>query len=101
MPRVKPIVAVKLRLQSALSELAEQEAVIELVKQAVEMYGLEPTDVFSRAALSAQVEVSASIPYCDREGNTWSGKGRRPTWLINAINEGSVLEDFRNPAYKG
>jgi DNA-binding protein H-NS len=104
MPKVKSVVAVKLRLEKALSKVAEQEAVIELIKQAVKMYELEPTDVFSEECLSGAkvaVPVSGSIPYSDRAGNTWSGKGRRPTWLVKAINEGHALEDFRNPDYKG
>ncbi|MGL1604143.1 H-NS family nucleoid-associated regulatory protein, partial [Vibrio parahaemolyticus] len=28
-----------------------------------------------------------------------SGKGRRPTWLNEAILAGAALEDFRNPAF--
>nr|WP_255763802.1 H-NS family nucleoid-associated regulatory protein [Pelomonas sp. P7] len=49
---------------------------------------------FRRA--SQQVE-----PFCDADGNTWSGRGRRPTWLTEAINGGADLEDFRNPAHAG
>ena len=102
MPRIKPVAAMKQRLQQALSELAEQEGVIELVKQAIEIYSLKPTDVFSEEVLGLVMEpeaVDPSIPYCDRSGNTWTGKGRRPTWLVEAINAGAALEDFRNPAY--
>jgi DNA-binding protein H-NS len=102
MPKIKPVAAMKQRLQQALGELAEQEEVIELVRQAIQAYGLSPVDVFSADALEAASEplaVDGSIPYCDRAGNTWSGKGRRPTWLIEALESGAALEDFRNPAY--
>lgn len=27
-------------------------------------------------------------------GETWSGKGRKPEWLMNALNSGKKLEDF-------
>ncbi len=104
MPKVKPVNAMKQRLKQALSELAEQEEVIELVKQAIELYGLEPADVFTAGSLGAAREpepVDKSVPYCDRAGHTWSGKGRRPMWLIEAIGSGAALEDFRNPAYSG
>ena len=31
-----------------------------------------------------------------RDGNdTWSGKGRKPTWLLSKLNEGHAIEDFR------
>ena len=36
MPKVKPVTAMKQRLQESLSDLAEQEEVIELVRQAIE-----------------------------------------------------------------
>lgn len=102
MPRVKPFVAMKQRLEKALVELAEQEALIELIRQAVDLYELKPTDLFSEKALAMAAEqVDPSIPYCDRAGNTWSGKGRRPNWLVQAIDAGAALEDFRNPAYTG
>lgn len=104
MPKVKPVTAMKQRLQEVLSNLAEQEDVIELIRQTIEMYDLKPADVFSEEDLGealAPDPVDESIPYCDRAGNTWTGKGRRPTWLVEAIEAGAALEDFRNPAYSG
>ncbi|WP_429359393.1 H-NS family nucleoid-associated regulatory protein [Paraburkholderia sp. GAS32] len=29
--------------------------------------------------------------------NTWSGRGRRPAWLLAYINQGRSLEDFKIP----
>jgi DNA-binding protein H-NS len=94
MPKVKPVTAMKQRLQESLSDLAEQEEVIELVRQAIEMYELKPMDVFSEDELGAALApdpVDESIPYCDRAGNTWAGKGRRPTWLVEGVILFSVL----------
>ena len=104
MPKVKPVIAMKQRLQQVLCELAEQEEVIELIKQAVQKYELQPTDVFAAEDLEtaiAPVLVDETIPYCDRAGNTWSGKGRRPTWLVEVIAAGAALGDFKNPWYSG
>lgn len=104
MPKVKAVTAMKQRLQEALSNLAEQEEIIDLVKEVIEKHQLEPTDLFSEEALGLAMEpapVDPNIPYCDRAGNTWSGEGRRPTWLNEAIVAGAALEDFRNPAYSG
>lgn len=56
MPKVKPVTAMKQRLQESLSDLAEQEEVIELVRQAIEMYELKPMDVFSEDELGAALE---------------------------------------------
>ena len=104
MPKVKAVTAMKERLQEALSSLAEQEEMIDLVKEVIEKYGLEPRDLFSEDALGSAMEpdpVDPSIPYCDRAGNVWSGRGRRPLWLNEAILAGAALEDFKNPAYSG
>ena len=67
---------------------------LELVRQAVAQYELRPADVFSNAELEAAVLkriVDDSIPYCDRNGNTWSGVGRRPAWLSEAIQAGAAF----------
>ena len=103
MPKVKAITAMKQRLQQALNDLVEQEAVIELVRQVVMKYDLQPADVFSEEDLGSALvtDIDESIPYCDRSGNTWLGKGRRPRWLIEAISGGAELQDFRNPSYVG
>ena len=104
MPKVKPVIAMKQRLQQVLGELAQQEEVIELIKQAIQKYELQPADVFSAEDLETALtptQVDESIPFCDRGGNTWSGKGRRPKWLVEAIEAGAALEDFKNPWYSG
>jgi DNA-binding protein H-NS len=103
MPKIKAVVAMKQRLQEALGRLSEHEEVLDLVREAVARYELTPADVFSTAELEAAVQttiVDGSVPYCDRHGNTWSGMGRRPAWLSEAIQAGAALEDFRNPNFR-
>src|SRR5271166_3777228 len=29
---------------------------------------------------------------------TWSGRGKRPRWLVSALNAGGTIEDFEIPA---
>jgi DNA-binding protein H-NS len=36
----------------------------------------------------------STVKYSDGNGNTWSGKGKRPGWLIKAIAEGANIEEF-------
>jgi DNA-binding protein H-NS len=37
--------------------------------------------------------------YGDDDGNTWTGKGKTPTWLQEKLDEGANLEDFlRGPS---
>ena len=38
-----------------------------------------------------------SVPkYCNPEdpSQTWTGRGRKPNWLVNALNDGADMEDF-------
>lgn len=102
MPKVKAVVAMKQRLEQALTDLDEQETIIELLKQAIEKYSLLPGDLFSDEELDAAAPslVDGSVPFCDADGNTWSGKGRRPLWLREALDAGAELEDFKNPRYQ-
>lgn len=36
------------------------------------------------------------VMYRDEQGNTWSGRGRRPGWLKEALASGKTLEDLRS-----
>lgn len=35
------------------------------------------------------------VAYADPNGNTWSGRGKRPNWLREALASGAKLEDFK------
>lgn len=43
-----------------------------------------------------QLEKKRSIKYRNPNNSeeTWTGRGRKPTWLVNAIDQGKQLEDF-------
>jgi DNA-binding protein H-NS len=45
-----------------------------------------------------QRQASASkraVKYRDAAGNTWTGVGQRPRWLVAALQGGAQLEQFR------
>lgn len=43
-----------------------------------------------------QLEKKRSIKYRNPKNSeeTWTGRGRKPTWLVNALDQGKSLEDF-------
>lgn len=43
-----------------------------------------------------QLEKKRSIKYRNPNNSeeTWTGRGRKPTWLVNALEQGKRLEDF-------
>ncbi|MDF6619157.1 H-NS histone family protein [Escherichia coli] len=32
--------------------------------------------------------------YRDNNGNTWTGRGKRPGWLVKELSSGRKMEDF-------
>ena len=34
------------------------------------------------------------VKYRDAQGNTWTGRGKKPAWLANALANGITLEQF-------
>ena len=60
-----------------------QESAINEARRLVDAYDLTPQDVFSRSAGAKTVRSAQNAKYIDiQSGNTWSGRGRRPAWLI-------------------
>jgi len=38
--------------------------------------------------------IPVAIKYRDDEGNTWTGRGSKPRWLVAAFEKGKKAEDF-------
>src|SRR5689334_7584413 len=88
----------------------EVAAVIERIKTAIRQYGLTPEDIFegggrrrgakraaARKVVGKRARASAgrkvAIKYRDSGGNTWTGRGSQPRWLVAALKEGKKIED--------
>jgi DNA-binding protein H-NS len=44
--------------------------------------------------LPSRKKSDTSAKYTDGNGNSWSGKGKRPAWLLQKLAEGLSLEDL-------
>jgi len=44
--------------------------------------------------LPARKKPDTSAKYTDGNGNSWRGKGKRPAWLQQKLNEGHELSEF-------
>lgn len=96
------------RLEEAMSQADDAEEIIPLVKKVIAQYELLPGDLFDLPDQAPRLEPQkhAKTPstapqvwaaYQDGNGNTWAGRGRRPTWLNEALEQGHTLEDFKVP----
>jgi DNA-binding protein H-NS len=50
---------------------------------------------FAKAAGARSRPAGGPAQFQDEAGNTWSGRGRRPEWLKEALRSGKTLDDLR------
>jgi DNA-binding protein H-NS len=107
----------KLQREAESIKSKEVGGVIERIRDAIRHYGLTAQHLFGgkepkagrakpakRAAAgkkaagkrggSSRKGVPVPVKYRDDAGNTWTGRGNRPRWLVAALNDGKRLEDF-------
>jgi hypothetical protein len=53
-----------------------------------------PQADFRKSIATTKAAINGPAKYADEHGNTWSGKGRRPRWLNEALTSGRALSDF-------
>lgn len=78
---------------------AEAQGVISRIREAIAVYGLTRADLFGAStgkgtSKSKAASASGQVRFSDDAGNTWSGRGRRPAWLVTALASGKSMEDF-------
>ena len=91
-------------LQSLLGEKAriEQEiaaqkpAAVARVYALMQELGVTPEDMGLRPVTAAPAPTAKTpVRYRDAAGRTWTGVGKRPNWLRDALAAGASLDDFR------
>ncbi len=102
----KTLTQMKKRLEEAMNDAREAEELIPLLKEVIAKFELVPADLFEAATAKTKAAqpmtpeagtrpTGSKAMYQDADGNLWVGKGRRPTWLNEAIARGKTLEEFR------
>jgi DNA-binding protein H-NS len=88
----------ELQKQAEEIKAREQAAVIADIREKIEQYGLTAEDLGfgAKAATGKKAGVNRKVPvrYRDSAGNTWTGRGKRPGWLTQALAAGKSVEDF-------
>jgi len=102
----------KLQAQAEGVRKTEIAQVVAQIRSAIEHYGLTAADLgLARGAASARKTAKKTetnppaarkakkfvvpVRYRDDQGNTWTGRGNKPRWLVAALAEGKKQEDFR------
>lgn len=84
-------------LQRKADELASQKkaTVIDEVKAKIKAYGLTARDLGlgDMGSTPAPMKKPVAIKYRKGE-DTWTGRGRKPLWIAEHIEQGGKLEDL-------
>lgn len=88
-----------LQQEAAMLRDKEVSEVVIRIKVAIAHYGLTASDLgFGKKASAGSRGKSGKLAsngtYSDGAGNSWSGRGRRPGWLVSALSQGRKLSDF-------
>lgn len=81
-------------LEKQIDELYRRDRMeaITTCRELIKRFDLQPAEL----GLKRIMKKGAAIPkYMGPSGETWAGRGRKPTWLQNAELEGKTAEDFR------
>jgi DNA-binding protein H-NS len=91
------------RVEQALTECEgrKKAQAIRAIIETAELHGFSLADLFGAAAVSRLQQspkrrATASQKYRnpDNAGQTWSGRGRKPLWVLAAIASGKTMDDL-------
>ena len=100
-----------LKLEAERLRRGEVDGVIKRIRDAITFYNLSASDLglnlkakagADKAAMpfkrrrrkGAAAKTPAPVKFSNGLGGTWGGRGKRPTWLREALAAGKQLSDF-------
>lgn len=108
----KTIAHMKREAEEARRLALEKEAVLTKLRKSCERYGFVAEDLYPAGSwpgdeAAVVVDDASELPpnvvrftagkqYRDAEGNVWNGKGRRPKWIVQALEQGASIQDFES-----
>ncbi|MDO3615329.1 H-NS histone family protein [Ralstonia pseudosolanacearum] len=87
---VKQIAALQ-KEADALRQKETQAAIAE-IREKIDLYGLTAADLGFKGDGAARSKPLAK--YRDEAGNSWTGRGKKPGWLVAHLSAGRQIEEF-------
>ena len=78
-------------IKTIVKQMNAHDISINEVRQAL---GKKSKTGAAKKAAKGKPRKSVAVKYKDGEGNTWSGRGRAPRWLVEAEKSGKKRADF-------
>lgn len=69
----------------------ERQDVIKEIKKKIAEYGIRPSDL----GFAVRPANKLAPVYRGPDGKTWSGKGRKPRWVMEILARGESLDQYR------
>ncbi len=73
-------------------ETRQRSAALAAVQAAAQEHGFKLADLMDAA--SARKPVAPKYQHPENPELTWTGRGRKPRWIADALDGGAKLEDF-------
>lgn len=87
----------ELKRQAQEARKQEMAGAIGEIKRLMAEFGITLEDIGGKTG-KAKSRSGATAKYRDpASGKTWSGRGRRPGWVVELENQGKTLESCRIP----
>ncbi len=75
---------------------ADRERVLQQMRELAASIGTTPEQLFGKVGRPAAVEKTVVVKYRNPENPalTWSGRGKRPQWVVEYLASGKTLEEL-------
>lgn len=86
---LQELIAQRTAIESQIAHLKSQERKdrIEEIKAVMQRYGIKADE------LAAKPKIKVKVKYM-LDGNTWTGRGKHPVWVRDALAAGRTLESM-------
>jgi len=87
------ILAKEIETEIVTRREAEKERVLQQMRELAASIGATPETLFGKGGKAAK-EVAVKYRHPDDPSLTWTGRGKRPLWLAEALAAGKTLDDL-------
>lgn len=91
---LKELIELEAKVQKAISTARDRERaeVKQALAQLAEKRGFSVSELFGGRGRGKSSAAKYANP--DNKAETWTGRGRKPNWLVAKLNKGAKLSDF-------
>ncbi|HUS97342.1 MAG TPA: H-NS histone family protein [Hyphomicrobiaceae bacterium] len=94
---LKDLIDLELKVKKAIGAAKERERsqLKQKIEQLVQSSGFSIDELFARGRASMKGRtVAPKFANPENKSETWSGRGRKPKWLVAKLGKGAKMQDF-------